>query len=960
MDGLEQLRAALADSYRIEGELGAGGMATVYRARDLRHGRDVAVKVLSPAIAAALSPERFLQEIQIAAQLQHPLIVPVFDSGRADGLYYYVMPLIAGESLRHRLEREKRLPVEEAVRLGREVAEALDYAHQKGVVHRDIKPENIMLSGGHPLVADFGIARAVGATNTGVRLTSTGFMVGTPHYMSPEQALSDPNLDGRSDIYSLACVIYEMVAGLPPYTGASLHAIISGHVAGKPPSFRTREFVVPPALERVLLTALAKDPGERFQSSGEFAAALEDPSRAARSKRTWGRSGFRRTALAVAGGVVLAVAGWAAWSGLGPRPSTDPYLVAVTPFDTVGSGLELWREGLVDMLSQSLNGAGPLRAVPPTLVLRNWSGRADPSSARQLSRQTGAGIGVIGRVIAAGTDSVRLDVTVVDAASGTTIGELDFRGSRERLDVAADSLTVGVLGAIGRTRPIGTVHLTTAGSRSMPALKAYLQGEQHFRRANWDSAGAAFERAATLDTTFAMAFYRIFQTRFYKGTGLDSLMWSYALRAGRLNRGLAPRESLMVAADSILASVYDAPALDSGAQRQRTRVMGTLTLANRRFPDDAEVWYQLGRTRSRLGDVLGIPAEQAMEALDRAIALDSSFAPAYVEAMLTNTGARGGDLASTRRYLEAYVRLGPPGSMADAARLGIALMDPRRARSPAVNLALDTASPRLLYAINQLFEFSDDSAETSIRLTQQLARRPQDPSFSPDPLRPRRILAFSLAFRGHLADAFAVIGTDRLYLVSQIAALGGAPADSVTSMFRRLLAARPAPHQDLVFALPWWLRQGDVAAITRAIEQAERERSPRARFVAEAGRAYRALAQGDTSQALQRFLQLPVIVSFDGLGDWERYLAIRLLNDRGRFAEALARLNREVPSTAFPWDVVMLFERGRAQEGLRNRELAARAYGRVASLWARADTSLQPIVARARTAAERLGGDSRP
>jgi serine/threonine-protein kinase len=955
VEGLEQLRSALAESYRIEGELGSGGMATVYRARDLRHGRDVAVKLLSPSIAAALSPERFLQEIQIAAQLQHPLIVPVFDSGRASGLYYYVMPLIAGETLRRRMEREKRLPVEEAVRLGREIAEALDYAHQKGVVHRDIKPENIMLSGGHPLVADFGIARAVGATDTGVRLTSTGFMVGTPHYMSPEQALSDPNLDGRSDIYSLACVIYEMVAGSPPYTGASLHAIISGHVAGKPPSFKTREFVIPPALERVLLTALAKDPAERFQSSGEFAAALEDPARVGRRKPTWGRSGFQRSAIAVAGGVMLAVAGWAAWSGLGPGASTDPYLEAVAPFDTVGPGLGLWREGPVDMLSQSLNGAGPLRVVPPTVVLRSWSGRADVSSARALSKETGAGIVVVGRVVGTGSTSVRLEVSVVDGASGTTIGDLDFRGSRERIDVAADSLTVAVLGAIGRTRSIGAPHLTTVGSRSMPALKAYLQGEQHFRRADWDAAGIEFERAAALDSTFAMAYYRIFQTRFYKGTGLDSLMWSYALRAGQLNRGLAPRESLMVAADSIMASVYDA-SLDASAQQRRQRVIATLDLANRRFPDDAEVWYQLGRTRSRLGPYVGIQPGPAMEALDRAIALDSSFAPAYVEAMMTSPVARDGDLASTRRYLEAYLRLGLPGPMSDAARLGLALMDPRRARSASVNLTLDTASSRLLYAVNQFFALTSDSAETVIRVNQQIARRPQDPSFSPDPFRPRRILAFSLAFRGHFADAFSVIGTDRLYLVSQIAALGGAPADSVTRMFGRLLAATPAPHRHLVFALPWWLRQGDTASITRAIALSARSRSPQARFLEAAGRAYLTLAHGDTAQALQRFLELPQLVSFDGTGDWERYLAVRLLNDRQRFAEALVRLDREVPGTSFPSDVVLLFERGRAQEGLGQKAIAARAFRRVAELWARGDSALQPMVTSAREAAERLGG----
>ncbi len=952
MEVVERLRVALADAYRIDGELGAGGMATVYRARDLRHGREVAIKVLSPAIASALSPERFLQEIQIAAQLQHPLIVPVFDSGQADGLYYYVMPLIAGETLRRRMERDKRLPLDETLRFAREVAEALEYAHRQGVVHRDIKPENIMLSGGHALVADFGIARAVGGAQGAARLTSTGMMVGTPHYMSPEQALSDPGLDGRSDIYSLACVIYEMISGSPPYTGPSLHAIVSGHVAGKPPSFRTKEFSVPAAIERVLRTGLAKDPAERFQTAGEFARALDDPTGGPRRARRADWTSWRKPTILVGLGVALSIGGWAAWSGLNRGSGSDPNLIAVAPFDTVGSGLELWREGLVDILSQSLNGVGPLRVVPAATVLNNWSGRADPASARRLSRSTGAGLGVVGSVIAAGRDSVRLRVSVVDAQSGETIGEVEYRGNKDRIDIAADSLTVGILGTVGRVRPIGAVHLTTVGTRSMPALKAYLQGEQYFRRANWDAAGTEFERAAVLDSTFAMAFYRIFQTRFYKGTGLDSLAWAYALRAGRLNHGLAPRESLMVAADSVLASVSDAPSLDSIAQQQRLRVISTLELANRRFPDDAEVWFQLGRTRGRIGWEIGIHVESALEALDRAISLDSSFAPAYVEAMMLSTSVR--DLSYTRRYLDAYLRLGPAGFTRDAARLALALMDPRQAVGASVTQALDTASPRLLYLLNSMFEHADDSAEAVIRINQQLARRPNDPSFSPDPFRPRRILAFSLAFRGHLGAAYEVLGTDRLYLVSQIAALGGMPRDSSVAIFGRLLTSRPAPAPDLIFALPWWLRVRDTASITRAIRQAEREASPRSRFLATAARAYQHLAQGDSAQALQLFLRLPDFVNQEGIGDWERYLTVRLLNDRGRFAEALVRLDRETPSTAFPWDVVMLFERGRAQEGMGRKQLAADAFSRVAALWAKADSVLQPTVETARSAARKL------
>ncbi len=968
MDLLARLKAALAGSYRIERELGSGGMATVYLARDLRHDRDVAIKVMLPKVAAALSPERFLQEIHIAAQLQHPLILPLFDSGQADELYYYVMPRIVGESLRQRLLREKRLPLAEAVQIGREIAEALEYAHGKGVVHRDIKPENIMLTGGHPLVADFGIARALGVSGD-ERLTSTGMRFGTPLYMSPEQALGDPGLDARSDIYSLGCVIYEMIGGSPPYTGASLHAVLSGHVAGKLPPLTTQRIGIPAGLRATVETALAREPADRFQTAEEFARALADPSWSGSSRRRWtpvlgrtalGRIGLGRVALTVAAGGAVIVAAWGMWSRLSPRPALDSNLVAVAPFDALGPGLELWREGLMDMLSRNLNGAGPLRVVSPTVVARNWSGRADIASARQVGLETGAGLSVVGSIVTAGPDSVRLAVTVVDVATAEPLGDVEFGGAVSRMDVAVDSLTMGLLAALARTRQIGAVHLGATRSSSLPALKAYLQGEQYFRRAEWDAAQRDFERAASLDPNFALAFYRIFQTRFYKGTGRDSLMWSYALRAGELNRGLAPRESLMIAADSLLAAVSDAPALDAEAQRHRKRVFAILELANRRFPEDAEVWYQLGRARARIGYLIGVQPEQALQALDRAIVLDSSFAPAYVEAFSFSTVARGQE--ATRRYLKAYLAVAPKGILADVARLALDLMDPRRSGSDAVASTLDTASARMLYHTANIFEYAADSTETYIRLGRHLVERAPDPSLAADPALPRRVLGFGLAFRGHMAEALRILGTDRLYLVSQAAALGGMPRDSARAVFDPLLRDDPAPLADLVFALPWWSRERDTSALSRAIDLAGRQAKqlPTARFLAEAARAWHTLAVGDSAAALSQFLQLPDFPNYSGIGDWERYTAIRLLNDAGRFHEARTRLDREIPSTAFPWDVVLLLERARSSEGLGQPGVAAAQYARVADLWARGDPALQPMVSSARAASLRLRGAGGP
>ncbi len=269
----ERLTAALADRYRMERELGAGGMATVYLAHDLKHERDVAIKVLHPDLGAALGGERFLSEIRTTARLQHPHILPLLDSGEADGLLYYVMPVVTGETLRARLTRERQLPIPEAVRIAREVASALDYAHRQGVVHRDIKPENILLHDGQAMVADFGIALAV-QTAGGQRMTQTGLSLGTPQYMSPEQAMGEKTIDARSDVYALGAVTYEMLAGDPPFSGSSVQAIVARVLTEKPTPLTTLRDTVPAGVEAAVLQSLAKLPADRFATAAEFAVAL--------------------------------------------------------------------------------------------------------------------------------------------------------------------------------------------------------------------------------------------------------------------------------------------------------------------------------------------------------------------------------------------------------------------------------------------------------------------------------------------------------------------------------------------------------------------------------------------------------------------------------------------------------------------------------------------------------------
>src|SRR5256712_4662406 len=268
----ERVRASLAGRYTIERELGRGGMATVYLARDVKHDRPVALKVLRPELAASVGAERFLREIQVTAHLTHPNILPLLDSGRADDFLYYVTPYVEGESLRNRLDREGQLPVAEAVRLAASVADALDYAHRHDIVHRDIKPENILLEEGQPVVADFGIARALHAAEGG-NLTETGVTLGTAAYMSPEQATGD-QLDGRTDIYSLGCVLYEMLAGEPPYTGPKAQTLIAKPLCEPSPHVRTLRDTVSEPLAQALQKALGKAPVDRVATAAEMAAAL--------------------------------------------------------------------------------------------------------------------------------------------------------------------------------------------------------------------------------------------------------------------------------------------------------------------------------------------------------------------------------------------------------------------------------------------------------------------------------------------------------------------------------------------------------------------------------------------------------------------------------------------------------------------------------------------------------------
>jgi Tol biopolymer transport system component len=387
-DVLDRLTRALAGRYRIERELGAGGMATVYLAHDLKHQRKVALKVLRPELAAVLGAERFVQEITTTASLQHPHILPLFDSGTADGFLYYVMPFIDGETLRDTLNRETQLGIDEAVRLACEVADALHYAHQQGVIHRDIKPENILVQNGRALVADFGIALAVSAA-AGGRMTETGLSLGTPHYMSPEQATAERELSARSDVYSLGSVLYEMLTGSPPHVGASAQQIIMKIVTEEAAPVTTHRKAVPPNVAAAVAKAVEKLPADRFASAAEFRAALENPAfattAAGMAARTAVPSSRRSALVPLLAAIAIVAIGAALWGWLrpSPQPPLGRFNVALAETQTMQAGrgprIAVSPDGLRFVYLGPGEGGGQL-----------WVRERDQLLARQLAGTEGA------------------------------------------------------------------------------------------------------------------------------------------------------------------------------------------------------------------------------------------------------------------------------------------------------------------------------------------------------------------------------------------------------------------------------------------------------------------------------------------------------------------------------------------------------------------------------------------
>lgn len=881
-----RLQEALGSAYQIERELPLGGLGRLFLATEVASGRQVSVQALPPDLAARVDLDRFRAAVDTVARLRHPGILPLIAAGARDDIVYCVWPHPSGESLRYRLIRDGGLSADETVQVLHDVADALDYGHQHGVVHGDLRPDNIYVENGRAFIAEFGIRSALNAA-----LGSEGGM------------------DARADVHALAIAGQQMLAGrATPVTG-------------------------------LLARALSIDPGEQFGDAAAFRDAVGAPPS---SRRRW-----KRWRLA-AGGAVLAVALLVLWAQTRVSPPLDDNMIAVAPFDVFDQAHEVWREGLVTVLSANLDGAGPLRTVPPSLVIRRWSGHADPASAARLGRRSGARLALFGRVEHAGHDSVRLTASLIDVETGAGIAELTVVD--ERFDRLADTLTVRVLRELSRTRPIGAVRTASLGTGSLPALRAFLDGERHYRRSEWDSALIAYQRAIDLDSTFSLALYRAGLTIGWLSNSGDSLSTDYLTRAAAHNRGLPPRDSMLIVAESLTAALDEGPDLADYWHYYR-RLYATTAEAARRFPRDPEVWYEYGDVRYHWPQFS--TKRQMREAFDRSIALDSAFAPAYLHPV--QLASQLGDGQGARGYVRRYLALHPRDVYADAMRLTEQLLDHRRAHSAEVQAVLDTASNDLLIATFAAFDGWADSLETTLRLARLMSPSRTTLSHA-DPLQFQLYLGSGLSYHGHLREAWQRASAVT-WVEATTAWMGGMPPDTARRVFGAALDTGTLyPRNVAAIGAPFLASRRDTASleilVRRADSLARASKQPMerafGRYVADGARALAALARGDTTTAIKGLLALPDT----GCGRCQLYQVqlAQLLDARKMNVEAERLLRRDPPGMEYPTDGFWYLYRARLAGRMGNRAGAEFAYRFVHDVWLNADPPLQAYVREAREA----------
>jgi serine/threonine protein kinase/Flp pilus assembly protein TadD len=622
----DRLQVALADRYRLEREIGRGGMATVYLAQDRKHRRPVAVKILHPHLAANLGPERFHREVEIAARLSHPHILPLHDSGEAEGFVYYVMPYVQGESLRGRLMREGKLPLDEALRITREVAGALGYAHAQGVVHRDIKPENVMLHEGEATVTDFGIAKAISAS-AGEHLTETGTSLGTAAYMSPEQASAEHEIDGRSDIYSLACMLFEMLAGEPPYTGPSAQAIIVRRFTEPVPSIRAKSPSVPEAVDRAISRALARDPADRFGSAAQFVQALG--------------SGGNATSSAGAATTVVTAQHAAVRS------------IAVLPFADMSpqKDQDYFCEGIAEEI---INALTKIQALQVASRSSAFAYKGKNQDIRQVGEQLSVAAVLEGSVRKAGA-RIRITAQLINVADGYHLWSERYDRDLEDVFAVQDEIAENIVKAL---RLVLTEEEKRAiekpRTENVQAYEYYLRGRQffhQFREKSNQFARRMFARAIEIDPGFALA---------YAGTADCSsflYIWWDPSEANLEQADTASRKALELAPQ--MAEAHASRGLALTLSKRYDEAYAEFETAIQLDPKLFEAHYFYGRASFERGR-----HAQAAQAFERAAAVrpEDYQTPSLLALAYDALGRKEESEAARRRavrIIEQYLELNP-------------------------------------------------------------------------------------------------------------------------------------------------------------------------------------------------------------------------------------------------------------------------------------------------------------
>ncbi len=688
------------------------------------------------------------------------------------------------------------------------------------------------------------------------------------------------------------------------------------------------------------------EPVEVFEVGEPGIAVLKAPEDSEKARRQLTGQGTARTRTSrvtlvraiVAIVIILVLAVVAIMSRQLSVRRLDPNVIAIAPFTTLGEPLALWSEGMMDVLSRALDGVGELRAVSPTLVVRSWKGRADRTSVAEMARANGAGLAVFGQIIQAGADSVRATVTVFDVQGDSTLSsELVVHDAASRMDRVSDSIAVRVFNQIRRVRSIGAAPTTALGSRSLPAIKAFLRGEQVYRRNDVVAARSAFEEAVAADTTFALAYRRLRLVLRFFGPATTDMQRRYAHRAGALNHGLGRRDSLMILADSLIPDPLPDAFVDLDAMRRTRRRFAVLEQAAAEYPNDPEAWAELGAARGRNTRGATSP-DSAFVTFERAIAADSLFAPPYQLAIPLALQTRGPDvaLALARRFLVINPN--------DTVRATIAQILRTDGSDAALARATQTLTTDQLQAVAWLMSQWTDDGETGVRLYRILTAGPRPPF---------GFLGSVYRFRGHVHEASVLADQTQRYATGSAAELlfssryEPADAKALDSLSTVWLADETRSALPVVLARaadrhdPQWL--------TKVLSLAERrgtQSDSTARewaYVAELARAYLALERGDSSAALQAFVGLPDSLAWGSSTAPAVMSAARLLTSRGRGRESLALLDRHGPK-AFsinPWQVVWYLEVARAAASTPGQATRAKSsYARGAAAWLHADSAL--------------------